>query len=126
MVQLTWNPPKIDKQIAKFNWQADYAAEVHEGAFYLNGVRGIGRPWTDVTISETDIPRLFADNFKGDIGETFEATAHDLADKFSDVIDNYDWGVEGSNEKTFRTGVPTWKYISDSGELRDSLLLEVF
>lgn len=122
-MKLVWNPPPIPRQIvARYTYHADYAAEVHEGAYYLNGSRGMARPWTDVAIAENDLPLLLLRAYSGgDIRAAFLVMVFQLADAFTEILDSYDWGVTGSTEKQYRPGMPTWQTITDSGELRDSL-----
>lgn len=106
-----------------YHWTVDYAAEVHEGSFYLEG-REMPRPWVDVTVSEyVDLPSIMGDRIRQtkSFKDGFVSASLDLAQAFGDVIDDYDWGYESDYEKTYRTGVNTWQFITDSGALRDSL-----
>jgi hypothetical protein len=126
-MKLTWNPPAIPRQIvARYTYTADYASEVHEGAYYLNGVRGVARPWTEVAIARNDLPLLLKSAFlSGSVRAAFLFVVTQMAAEFSDVLDNYDWGISSENKKQYRPGMPTWQTITDSGQLRDSLEVSI-
>jgi len=126
-MKLTWSPPTSKNITATFGWgnaEVDWAIDVHEGLEYLGG-RGIARPWTEVSIARNNCPQIFAANYKGDLRAAFLKFVDHMKGDFSDVIDHYDWGIPSNNTKQYREGVPTWKTISDSGALRDSLQVEV-
>ena len=128
-MKLTWNPPEIPKSITTtYQWGSDvvdYAVDVHFGTTSLGGHRGIDRPWTEVAIARNNIPKIFADNYRR--SQEFKTAFNDLTEflkkDFDDVLDNYDWGINSRNEKQVREGVPTWRFITDSGDLRDSLVV---
>lgn len=120
-----WNPPKITPSAATFSWgnsEVDYASSVYFGESYVGGDRGFARPWVDVTLPEYDWEEVFWQNYDGNpwnLGEAFQGCAEDMGEAFKRTIDYYDWGVEGQNQKRVRAG-NTWRYITDSGALRDS------
>ncbi len=58
-----WNPPTIEKPVARFEWNTSYAALVHEGA-EGSGIIYPGRPWTDHAIAHTDFERVFTIAFE--------------------------------------------------------------
>ncbi len=131
-MKLTWNSAIIPHRAsAVYSYEADYADSVHNGEVSLGGEFSIARPWTDIAIARNDIPQFIKSEVQKqvsdqlDLPEAFTKAAEHLGDEFKDVIDNYDWGIEGSREKQNRPGVPTWKKITDSGELRDSQKMEV-
>ena len=70
-----WNPPTIEKPVARLEWSAPYAALVHEGA-EGGGVIYPGRPWTDYAIAETNFEGIFQETFKavGGLQVAFQAT----------------------------------------------------
>jgi hypothetical protein len=123
-MDLTWNPPKIKSQTAEYHWTANYAVDVYFGTEDRDGIQGIDRPWVDVALSQNDFLEFFMAFYNErnpNVRAAFALAIDALKQAFDDVIDNHDWGIEGRNEKSVRVGVPTWKYITDSGELRDSL-----
>jgi hypothetical protein len=127
-MELKWNPPTSKNITATFGWgneQVDYAVDVALGVTYLGGNRGPARDWTEVAIARNNLPQVFAANYNGNIREAFLDVVDHMKGDFSDVIDHYDWGIPSNNTKQYREGVPTWKTISDSGALRDSLQVEV-
>ncbi|MBD1996009.1 hypothetical protein H6G00_05180 [Leptolyngbya sp. FACHB-541] len=133
-MKLTWNAPKIEPDKAIFTWTAEHAEAVHNGETDLAGVEKPARPWTEVTVAETDMEALFVDNFDvsqmtsgenlpENIKQAFRDTAEDLGDAFKDTIVNHDWGLPSTGQKLHKDA-PTWVTIDDSGELRESQSLE--
>lgn len=123
-MEFRWNAPKISTTKATFTWgnsEVDYSVTVHEGETYLGG-RSPNRPWTEVGIAEFSFEQTFKSNYQGDLSVAFEQTMRQLSAKFDDVIDNHDWGIESNNKKQYRNA-PTWRTITDSGNLRDSQTL---
>lgn len=122
-MKLEWNPPSIPKKIvAGFEWRESYAIEVHEGAHYLGGARGLARPWTEVAISSLDLPALIKSAYvDGDLRSAFLVMVYRLIEEFEVTIDTYNWNISSTGTKQYRPGVPTWSTITDSGALRDSL-----
>lgn len=114
-MSLTWAPPRLNNMEANFVWSANHAAEVW-----------LERPWTDIAVQRNDIAQLVVDATDGvDVKSGFfEAMAVTMANEFTDVIDNYDWGIASKNRKVYRDA-PTWGTITDSGELAESLTVEV-
>jgi hypothetical protein len=123
-MELDWHPPQCDRVDITFAWgnaAVDYAPDVYFGEAALGG-RGIARPWAEVGLSQFDLATLTTAHVKPNlrVDNAFVDAATDLGDAFKGIIDNYDWGIDGRNEKRYRTGVPVWKFITDSGALRDS------
>lgn len=109
-MRLEWNPPNISSFERDVEWNTPYASIVYSD-----------RPWVDVAINQISPELLFAGVFNGDYPQAFEQFTDKVTEQFSEVIDDYDWGKEGETMKRYRTGVPTYKFITDSGELRDSM-----
>lgn len=131
-MKLTWKSELIPHSVtATYSYGVDYADTVHNGEVSVGGDFSVARPWTDVAIARNNLPRLVQQEVKKqdsnslDLAQAFTKVAEHIEDEFRDVIDNYDWGIEGANEKQYRPGVPTWKKITDSGELRDSQEMNV-
>jgi hypothetical protein len=95
----------------------DYAAEVHEHPERP-------RPWVDVTLADFDICDRFRENYKGlnTIDVCFFNTMDELGDEFTLTIDEYEWNYTSTNRKRH---IPeyTWRTITDSGDLADSLTI---
>lgn len=129
-MKLTFTPPPIPKSIsAVYEWgnsEVDYPEDVYFGETSLGGIRSIARPWTDVAIARNNLPHLLAANTRkvGDIQQAFMQLVSHLKSEFNDVLDNYEWGIESRNEKQYRSGL-TWQKITDSGKLRDSLVITI-
>jgi hypothetical protein len=123
-MKLNWKPPTIKATKATFTWAAEHAEEVHNGAVYLGGTRGVDRPWTEVTLKEVDLPELLKGHYSGDIGQAFVDTMEDLGDRFQDTIVNHVWDIPPGGQKLHKDA-PTWETIDDSGELRESQTLEI-
>jgi len=49
---------------AQFNWTAEYAAAVHQGATFKNGRVMRGRPWTEYTMNNFDVLETFSTIFR--------------------------------------------------------------
>jgi hypothetical protein len=128
-MKLTWIPPAIPQEIiAQYSYSADHAVTVHEGEVTAGGQIVWARPWTDVAIGRNDLPQLVAGNVRQgmSIPDAFINTAEYMATEFQDVIDNHDWGFEGRGEKIYQAGSPTWRTITDSGDLRNSQSMEIY
>lgn len=130
-MRLEWNPPKVTAHTATFAWNSDHAVDVHEGAIDLAGVTSPDRPFTTVTIDQTDVPALFAEHYEGDRGNldssierALAGMAEELGDKFTDTIVNHHWNIKSTGQKQHKDA-PNWESIDDSGELADSLTIEV-
>jgi hypothetical protein len=103
MPELRLNEIDFPSMLATYAWgnsSIDYAADVHNGKSGFGGFAGIARPFTEVAMAE------------------------ELGDRFKDVIDNHDWGINSKRVKRFRDS-PTWKTITDLGSLRNSQQLNV-
>jgi hypothetical protein len=125
MPELRLNNIDFPSMVADFAWSVDYAADVHEGEAGLGGFRGTARPFTEVAVAEFPLEKRFAELMKGSTLEAaFTQLAQELGDKFQDVIDHHDWGIQSNRIKQFRNS-PTWKTITDSGALANSQSLEV-
>lgn len=124
---LTWNPPRIYNKSASYDWQVDYAEEVHNGSVSLGGQRKLPRPWVYEAVSQyIDI----VENMKliyqttGNINVAFADTVWDLQRAFTNAIEDeiYYW-----NGVTYRQNgdvVESPRDIVDTGALRDSLKVE--
>ena len=93
-----WDPPKIEKPVARFEWGTSYAALVHEGA-EGGGVIYPGRPWTDYAIAQTDFERVFV--------AAFEAT-QSLQIAFQSIVDAF----EGACYEAMAAPVWYWPTIT--------------
>ena len=124
MPELRLNDIDFPSMAANYAWNVDYAADVHEGEAGFS--RGINRPFTEVAVAEYPIEQRFAELTEAGftLEQAFTQLAKDLGDQFKDVIDNYDWGINSNRIKRFKDS-PTWRTITDSGDLRDSQTLEV-
>jgi hypothetical protein len=132
MSKLTWNADLIPRRVsAVYSYGVEYAQDVHNGEVSTGGDFSIARPWTDIAIARNNLPQLVLNEVKKqgqdnlDLVQAFTKVAEHIGGEFTDVIDNYDWGIEGRQEKQYRPGVPTWQKITDSGDLRDSQEMEV-
>lgn len=112
-MQFKFNPPKVDSVVAKFAWTVPYAVDVW-----------VDRPWTDVALAQNDITKMIADGSNGDVHRGFAVMVSQMADEFTAVIDDHDWGIEGNNRKQYRD-LPTWNTITDSGALANSLQVTI-
>lgn len=115
MPELKLNSFDTSSFVADYAWGAHYAAKTHKT-----------RPFTEIAVSEYPIEQRFAELMAqtGSIEQSFTTIAIELGDRFKDVIDNHDWGIQGANIKRFKKS-PTWKTITDSGALRESQSVEV-
>ncbi|MEM8610405.1 MAG: hypothetical protein AAGF93_00190 [Cyanobacteria bacterium P01_H01_bin.105] len=75
-----WNPPTIERPVAKMEWATEYAALVHEGA-EGGGMIYPGRPWTDYAIAQTDFERVFTAAF---------STTQNLQVAFQSMVDAFE------------------------------------
>lgn len=125
-MKLNWNPPPIEDQTAIFTWSADHAALVHEGGTTRDDKEYPARPFTTVTIDETDLEASFKDKYQehqGDVETAFQKTMEDLGDGFKDTIEHHQWDIPSTGRKRHKLA-PNWQTIYDSGELSDSQSLD--
>jgi hypothetical protein len=124
-MKLDWNPPTITVKDAIISWSADHAEDVHEGAVYMNGARGIARPFAIVAIALFDFEQAMLRGFLGSnsLSVAFMQTVEAYGEKILEVIESYDWGIESDTSKTYRSG-STWVTIADSGDLGRSQEIE--
>jgi hypothetical protein len=117
-----WNPPKLSVNKAIYEWDVDYATDVHEGAIRGDTVFP-ARPWTDDAIGRMDIEQEFRQAYiaSEDLSESFQELAQILFNEFhvSMASDVYSWPRD-----TFRKSgefVPAGKRnIIDTQELYNS------
>ncbi|MGL5719594.1 MAG: hypothetical protein ACRCYP_02185 [Alphaproteobacteria bacterium] len=124
---LKWTPQKIHNKSASYDWQVDYAEEVHNGSVSLGGLRKLPRPWVYEAISQyIDI----VENMKliyettGNIDLAFADTVWDLQRAFTNAIEAeiYYWPNVTIRENGDVVESP--RDIVDTGALRDSLVVE--
>jgi hypothetical protein len=74
MARLDWTPPQIT-EYAEFQYNVDYAAEVHE----LTGNR-----WTDRGLNGSNLPDVMASEYAStqDLIQAFKNTAEYLGERF--------------------------------------------
>ena len=133
MARLNWNPPKLPRnKTAVYTWAprnesgGGYAAAVHNGARLRNGGEIPARPWTDYALEQTDLPEVYADNFKRteDHGQAFRATAEDYNTENRKAIEARVWSWPNVTRRRNKTTVSTPRDIVDLGNLRNSQKLE--
>lgn len=120
MAKLTVDPSVLSgwrSQTALFRWPVDYAHDVHDGK-----PGEPPRPWTKIGIERNDIVQQISSAFAGDrnLERAFTQTMTLLGSDFTQIIDDYDWGITGKGYKRYRGG-RTLETISDSRRLATSL-----
>lgn len=127
MAKVKLKLPKIDTQLAHYEWNCDHASIVHNGAHFVNGTRLPARPWTDAAITETDTPSVYAKHYAAtnDLQAAWELTAFELGDKFQEMIkdERWDWPRNTVRRNGSVVGSPRDAY--DEGTLHDSQTLEL-
>jgi len=73
----SWTPPRLTVTIADWQWSAPYAYDLHERQ---------GNRWTDRALSSSNLPQVFADNYKTTLDAAFTATAEYLNQRFLDEV----------------------------------------
>jgi hypothetical protein len=115
-------PTRIRSQFsdraATFTWgggDIDYAHKVHTL-----------RPWTGIAMAQTDIAGIVAEEFNatGELATSFDRAMIEMGDRFVETIDDYDFALPSRNEKKYRSG-RTYGRITDSGDLRDSMRMQI-
>lgn len=76
MARLDWTPPQIT-EYAEYQYNVDYAAEVHE----LDGNR-----WTDRGLNGSNLPQKVATEYQStkDLNQAFRTTIEYLGQRFQD------------------------------------------
>jgi hypothetical protein len=54
---------QIDNLETNYQWDVDYALEVHEGAMRYDGTMKPARRWTERAIDEINLPETFKENY---------------------------------------------------------------
>ncbi|EKU98036.1 hypothetical protein Lepto7375DRAFT_7295 [Leptolyngbya sp. PCC 7375] len=121
-----WNPPTIEKPIARLEWATDYASLVHEGAEDDEFIYP-GRPWTDYAVAELDFENIFANKLGNDFNlqGAFVATVNVFIDLCEEAMTSPVWFWPRTTYRYNGDVVPPGERdIYDTGELFDSLIVE--
>ena len=122
----SWNPPTLEKPVARLEWSAPYAALVHEGA-EGGGVIYPGRPWTDYAIAETDFEQVFKGTFEvvQDLQLAWEATVETFTEACQEAMVTPAWSWPTTTYRYNGDVIPPGpRDIYDIGDLFDSLQVE--
>lgn len=120
---LTWNPPKINRHTATYEWAVDYAWAVHEGG-YSDGTRLYPRPWVwkalQAYINVLEVFLTEYDAREGNIDEAFRKTADELFDAFQTAIEAVIYPYPTTTIRSDGSIATSPRSIVDTGALRDS------
>jgi hypothetical protein len=120
-----WNPPVLKLRTARYEWDVDYATEVHEGRTGADGSYP-GRPWTDDALGRVDVERVMQESYErtDDIQQAFFDFAQVYYDEFHVSMEDsiWSWPKETLRKSGERVGSP--RDIIDLGNLYNSQTLE--
>lgn len=116
-----WNPPKLTNNKAVYEWDVDYAADVHEGSIRGNVIYP-ARPWTDEAVGRTDLEKEFRQAWiaSKDLDTSFEELSQIMFNEFhvSMASDIWDWNSITQRQSGEVVGSP--RNIVDLGGLYES------
>jgi len=119
-----WNPPKLSVNTAIYEWDVDYAADVHEGVF-TDKNSNPARPWTDDAIGRTNLEQEFRQAYVAseDLDESFQELAQILFNEFHVSMESEIWDWPRQTKRRSGEIVDSPRNIVDLGDLYDSQTL---
>lgn len=126
MARIALRKLSISPSTAVFRNTADHVVRVHEGAERKDGTQMPARPFAIAAVEEFNAIGSFGANYRGDIGEAFQAMAGELHGAILNAIEDRRWEWDRPTRRRNGQTVGTPRDIVDQGTLRDRQQLPAF
>jgi hypothetical protein len=122
-----WNPPQLSIHTARYEWDVEYAALVHEGGITEKGFIYPARPWTDEAVGNLDFEDEFGSSWAktGSLDDAFREVADELFYQMHVAMEDWIWDWPTTTRRRNGSVIPEGdRDIIDIGNLYNSQSLE--